>query len=69
MLSVADEGLTYRRDASHRSFDIVIFWALDRLSREGVLATLQHLETLNRYGVAWKSYTETYLDGTVPLTS
>jgi DNA invertase Pin-like site-specific DNA recombinase len=27
-----------------------------------VLATLQHLQTLNSYGVNWKSFTEQYLD-------
>ena len=54
-------------DASQRKIDVVLFWALDRLSREGVLATLQHLQALDRYGVAWKSYTEAYLDSSVPL--
>ena len=43
-------------------FDLVLFWALDRFSREGVLETLQYLERLNSYGVAWRSYTEQYLD-------
>jgi DNA invertase Pin-like site-specific DNA recombinase len=41
---------------------LVLFWALDRFSREGVSATLKHLETLTSYGVAWRSYTEQYLD-------
>ena len=49
-------------DASQRKFDLVLFWALDRLSREGVLETLRYLETLNSYGVGWKSFTEQYLD-------
>ena len=31
------------RDASRRKFDVLLFWALDRLSREGVLETRQHL--------------------------
>src|SRR5258706_14518187 len=31
------------QDASQRKFDVLLFWALDRLSREGVLETLQHL--------------------------
>ena len=30
-------------DASKRKFDMLLFWSLDRFSREGVLATLQHL--------------------------
>jgi DNA invertase Pin-like site-specific DNA recombinase len=49
-------------DARMRKFDLVLFWSLDRLSREGVLATLQHLEVLSKAGVEWRSYTEQYLD-------
>jgi hypothetical protein len=33
-------------DARQRKFDLVLFWSLDRLSREGVSATLNHLERL-----------------------
>jgi DNA invertase Pin-like site-specific DNA recombinase len=49
-------------DASQRRFDIVLFWALDRFSREGVRETLNHLQRLSSYGVDWKSFTEQYLD-------
>jgi DNA invertase Pin-like site-specific DNA recombinase len=49
-------------DASRRRFDLVLFWALDRLSREGVLETLQHLNRLESYGVAYRSFTEQYFD-------
>jgi DNA invertase Pin-like site-specific DNA recombinase len=48
--------------ASRREFDLVLFWSLDRLSREGVLQTLTYLQTLTSYGVGWKSFTEQYLD-------
>jgi DNA invertase Pin-like site-specific DNA recombinase len=48
--------------ASKHDFDLVLFWSLDRFSREGVLETLQHLQRLTSYGVGWKSYTEQYLD-------
>ena len=48
--------------ASRREFDLVLFWSLDRFSREGVLATLQDLERLSGYGVEWRSFTEQYLD-------
>src|SRR6266478_1371208 len=48
--------------ASQRKFDVLLFWALDRLSREGVLETLQHLNRLTSYGVGYKSFTEQYLD-------
>ncbi len=40
----------------------MLFWALDRFSREGVRETLQHLERLDSYDVAYKSYTEQYID-------
>ena len=49
-------------DASRRKFDLLLFWSLDRLSREGVLETLQHLNRLTSYGVGYKSFTEQYLD-------
>lgn len=49
-------------DASRHEFDLVLFWSLDRFSREGVLETLQHLQRLTSYGVGWKSFTEQYLD-------
>ena len=52
------------RDARAGKFDLVFFWSLDRLSREGVSATLGHLERLTASGVAWRSYTEEYLDST-----
>ena len=48
--------------AARREFDLVLFWSLDRFSREGVLPTLKHLEVLTSYGVAWKSFTEQYFD-------
>ncbi len=51
-------------DARTRKFDLVLFWSLDRLSREGVSATLAHLERLTAAGVNWRSYTEEYLDST-----
>jgi DNA invertase Pin-like site-specific DNA recombinase len=50
--------------AYRREFDVVLFWSLDRFSREGVLETLQHLQKLTSFGVAFKSFTEQYLDGT-----
>ena len=54
-------------DAHKRLFDGVVFWSLDRFSREGVLPTLQRLEQLNAYGVDWISYSEQYLDSTGPF--
>jgi DNA invertase Pin-like site-specific DNA recombinase len=51
-------------DARAGKFDLLLFWSLDRLSREGVAATLGHLERLTSYGVGWRSHTEEYLDST-----
>jgi DNA invertase Pin-like site-specific DNA recombinase len=51
-------------DASQRKFDVLLFWSLDRLSREGALETLQHLNRLTSYGIQWRSLTEQYLDST-----
>jgi DNA invertase Pin-like site-specific DNA recombinase len=50
------------QDASQRKFDLVLFWSLDRFSREGVLETLHHLQRLAQYGVGYRSFTEQYLD-------
>lgn len=49
-------------DASKKKFDLLLFWALDRLSREGVLETLQYLRRLENYKVEYRSYTEPYFD-------
>ena len=48
--------------ASRREFDILLFWSLDRLSREGTVETLNHLQRLTGYGVNYRSFTEQYLD-------
>ncbi len=49
-------------DATRRRFDVVLFWALDRFSREGIRKTIAYLQRLDDCGVAFKSYTEPYLD-------
>ena len=49
-------------DAAQRQFDGLLFWALDRLTREGALETLQYLNRLSGYGVGFRSFTEPYLD-------
>ena len=48
-------------DAAKRKFDCVLFWALDRFSREGMAQTIAHLQRLNSYGVSFHSYTEPHL--------
>ena len=50
--------------ASQREFDCLLFWSLDRLSREGTVDTLNHLQRLTSYGVNYRSFTEQYLDST-----
>src|SRR6266850_2257952 len=55
------------RDAADGKFEMVLFWALDRFSREGTLATLQYLQRLDRLGIAWRSHTESHLDTTNPI--
>ena len=42
----------------------LVFWALDRFSREGARATINYLHELESYGVGFVSYTERYLDST-----
>jgi DNA invertase Pin-like site-specific DNA recombinase len=49
-------------DAAKRKFDVLVFWALDRSSREGVYETHLHLKRLDEAGVRFRSLTEPYLD-------
>ena len=49
-------------DASKRKFDLVLFWSLDRWTREGTRATIKYMEQLESYGVGFKSYSEQYID-------
>jgi DNA invertase Pin-like site-specific DNA recombinase len=48
--------------ASQKRFDLLLFWKLDRFSREGVRKTLQYLSLLDSYGVAWRSFMEPFFD-------
>jgi DNA invertase Pin-like site-specific DNA recombinase len=50
------------KDASQRRFDVVLFWSLDRFTREGIQKTIYYLQQLDTYGIRFKSYTETMLD-------
>ncbi len=49
-------------DASQKKFDLLLFWSLDRLSREGIVKTISYLEQLKGWGVGWRSYTQPFLD-------
>ena len=48
-------------DAHKRKFDCVLFWALDRFTREGMIPTIAYLQRLAGYGVSFHSYTEAHL--------
>lgn len=56
------EFLRMLEDAQGRKFDLLLVWALDRLSREGISNTLGYLERLKRNGIALKSLQESWLD-------
>jgi DNA invertase Pin-like site-specific DNA recombinase len=56
------EFLQMFEDADKRKFDLLLVWALDRFSREGISNTLGYLERLKKNGVAVKSLSETWLD-------
>src|SRR4051794_10857238 len=43
-------------------FDVLLFWSLDRLTREGTFKTLCYLRQLSAAGVKYKSLTEQYID-------
>jgi DNA invertase Pin-like site-specific DNA recombinase len=49
-------------DAGKRQFDVLLFWALDRLTREGSLKTLLYLQQLADSGVKYVSFTEQYVN-------
>ena len=57
-----DNFLRMLSDADKRKFDLLLIWALDRFSREGISNTLGYLERLKRNGVAIKSLKESWLD-------
>lgn len=50
------------RDARKGRFSVLMVWALDRLSREGPLATLQLVDRLGRAGVAVVSVQEAWTE-------
>lgn len=49
-------------DARKHRFDIVLVWALDRLTREGPLAILKLIDTLKHHGVRVYSYQESWTE-------
>src|SRR5215831_1216008 len=62
------KGVEYRHQlsamfagAARREFDLLLVWSLDRFSREGMAATVAHLQRLSSHGVAFRSFTEEHL--------
>jgi DNA invertase Pin-like site-specific DNA recombinase len=47
--------------AARREFDLVLFWSLDRFSREDMARTVGYLQRLQANGVDFHSFTEEYL--------
>jgi DNA invertase Pin-like site-specific DNA recombinase len=54
--------LAMMQDASQHKFDLLLFWSLDRLSREGIVKTLGYLQQFKAWNVGWRSYTQPFLD-------
>ena len=50
------------KDAHRHAFDVIVMWALDRLSGEGMSRTVQLLEMLENMGIAAISYSERTCD-------
>lgn len=51
-----------KADAMHHRFEVVLVWALDRLSREGSAAILNLIDTLKAYNVQVLSYQESWTE-------
>jgi len=52
--------------ASRREVNVVLVWALDRFTREGVAETFVHIKTLLGYGAQFESLTEPHFRTTGP---
>lgn len=49
-------------EVRQRHFDIILVWALDRFSREGMTNTLSYIKQLKDYKTGLKSLQESWLD-------
>lgn len=52
---------------SRREFEVLLFWSLDRFSREGMVETLNALKRISDYGIKYRSLQESYIDTTNPF--
>jgi DNA invertase Pin-like site-specific DNA recombinase len=48
-------------DARKHKWDCLLFWSLDRLSRQGALPTMKYLSRLSELGIGYRSFTEEYV--------
>jgi DNA invertase Pin-like site-specific DNA recombinase len=48
--------------AARHEFDLVLVWSLDRFTREGIGRTCDHLRALAAHKVAFRSFSEPFLD-------
>ena len=56
------EGLKKIFDMAHKKqFEVLLFWSLDRFSREGSRKTLEYLTQLDNCNVKYHSFTEQYI--------
>jgi DNA invertase Pin-like site-specific DNA recombinase len=56
------EFLKMLEDADKRKFDLLLVWALDRLSREGISNTLGYIQRLKKNGIALRSLQESWVN-------
>ena len=45
-------------ETAQHPFDVVVVWALDRFTREGVFQTFAHVQRLMNHGIAFESFKE-----------
>lgn len=62
-----DELKAMMADASKRKFKVVLVWALDRLTREGVEQTFAYVRQLKEGGIDFISYQEPHFRTTGPV--
>jgi DNA invertase Pin-like site-specific DNA recombinase len=49
-------------DAAKRQWDCLLFWSLDRLTREGTFQTLKYLNRLSDLGISYCSFMEPFIN-------
>ena len=53
--------------ASYHEYDIILVWALDRLTREGIGSIMQYFNTFRTYGVQVISHQEPWVEQSGPM--